>query len=537
MANARTKNEIGSLLLTVIVLAVLVLANLVGLKKFTRLDLTENKAYSLSESTKFLMRNLPDQLLVKVYFTPNLPAPFSINERYLRDLLSEYHAYAGGRMKYEYLNPASSEEVRTDASNHGIRELQLTKIENDQIGQQIAYMGVVFYYRDKTETLPFIQSVDNLEYEITSAIKRVTSVSKKTIGFYEGHGGGDPQTGLMPLKDALGKAYSPRIVEIKDGAVEDCDVLVVAGPKETMPDGDLYAIDQHIMKGGNVAFLAPQVQPDLQSFQGRPIASGIENLAASYGVKIGKDLVKDMQATIISVRSPGMPFPLPVRYPFIPMVGDFHREHLITRTLQQMSLAFVSSLTLDEAILSGQGTKGTVLVRSSPKSWLQEGFFFLDPTKITPPLDESVFKTFNLAVALEGRVKSHFADKGAPSFTDAEGNPVVLPEPKLESPASTRILVVGSDSLMQMQGEDDPAFTFFANAIDWLAADNDLISIRSKSVGAPPIGEVSEGLKDTLKYANMIGLPALVILLGLFRWYWLGIRRRRVERQWSANAG
>ena len=75
-------------------------------------------------------------------------------------------------------------------------------------------------------------------------------------------------------------------------------------------------------------------------------------------------------------------------------------------------------------MLNGQGTKEVVLVRSSPQSWLQEGFFFLDPTKISPPLDEAEFKTFNLAVALEGKVRSHFAEKGAPSFTDAEGNPV-----------------------------------------------------------------------------------------------------------------
>ena len=280
MVGKRTRNEMGSLFYTILVVAILVLVNLIGVKKFGRLDLTQNKAYTLSESTKFLMRNLPDQLLVKVYFTPNLPPPFSLNERYLRDLISDYAAYSGGRLRYEYMDPGTSEAIKTEARNYGIQELEVTRIESDELGRQLAFMGLAILYRDKMEAIPVVDSVENLEYEITAAVKRLISVDKKRIGFVEAYGGGDQQSGLMPLKEQLGKSYSPQVVDLAEKHEIDpnIDLLVLAGPKETIPDLDLWAIDQFLMRGKPVLFFAPRVLPNLQNFQGQPIESGLEKL-------------------------------------------------------------------------------------------------------------------------------------------------------------------------------------------------------------------------------------------------------------------
>ena len=228
-------------------------------------------------------------------------------------------------------------------------------------------------------------------------------------------------------------------------------------------------------------------------------------------------LVKDSQATIITVRAPGMPFPLPVRYPFIPNIGDFNAESVITRDLQSLPLAFVSSLTFDDTTLKTRNIQKTVLARTSRQSWLQQGFFFLDPTKMTGPTDESSMKSYDVIASMTGSFKSYFAETGKPAAAaPADGQaapPVVAEETVKESAKDARIVVLGTDSPLQVRGKDDPSYVFTANAVDWLAADTDMISIRSKKTAAPPLGEISDYGKATLKSSTCSGCR-----------YWLSAR-------------
>lgn len=143
---------------TFLLVAVIVLVNIIGLQFFTRIDLTEDGLYTLSEASRNLVRSLDDKFLVKAYYTSELPAPYNNNRKYLQDQLDEYRAYAGGNFHYEFIDPESSDELEQEAQRYGIPPVQVQILKEDKFQVDNAYMGLVFLYGDKQERIPVIRS-------------------------------------------------------------------------------------------------------------------------------------------------------------------------------------------------------------------------------------------------------------------------------------------------------------------------------------------------------------------------------------------
>jgi ABC-type uncharacterized transport system involved in gliding motility auxiliary subunit len=173
---------------TLLILSILVLINILGLRFFHRFDLTENRMFTLSEASKSLIKSLDDKFTVKAYFTSDLPPEYANNRRELKDLLDEYRAYGGGNFQYEFIDPGKKEELEQEAQKYGIPPVQVQVLKEDKLQIEKAYMGMVFLFGDKQERVPVIQSTSNLEYEISSAVKKMTSAELKKIGFLTGHG-------------------------------------------------------------------------------------------------------------------------------------------------------------------------------------------------------------------------------------------------------------------------------------------------------------------------------------------------------------
>ena len=151
---------------------ILVILNIVSRNIFFRWDLTDNKMYSLSESSKSVVGKIDDRLTMKVYFSDNLPGEYGNNRRYLQDILEEYAAYSGGNIHFEFYRTDDDEKMKEDAQKSGIQPVQLQVIENDNLEVKRVYMGMVFLYEDERETIPVIQTTTGLEYEITTKIKK-----------------------------------------------------------------------------------------------------------------------------------------------------------------------------------------------------------------------------------------------------------------------------------------------------------------------------------------------------------------------------
>ena len=103
----------------IIFVAIIVLVNLVSITIFTRMDLSKGKIYSLSKSSKEAVRNLEDRLVVKAYFSKNLPGEFADARRFANDLLSEYQAYSRGKLRFEFLDPKDENRLKEEARKNG----------------------------------------------------------------------------------------------------------------------------------------------------------------------------------------------------------------------------------------------------------------------------------------------------------------------------------------------------------------------------------------------------------------------------------
>jgi ABC-2 type transport system permease protein len=178
-----SKKKSGKYLKFIIYLVVIVLVNVAGITLFFRMDLTENKIYSISAVSKKVVATLSEPLTINVFFTKDLPSPHNNTERYLHDLLAEYAIHANKFFNYRFfdVNPEEGEitdETRENqqlASNYGIHPIQIQAIEKDEVKFQKAYMGLVLIHGDLIERIPTITSTEGLEYKLTTAIQKMNN--------------------------------------------------------------------------------------------------------------------------------------------------------------------------------------------------------------------------------------------------------------------------------------------------------------------------------------------------------------------------
>jgi len=159
----------------VIFVAILILVNLVSLSIFTRIDLSKGKVYSLSKASKQVAKNLEDRLVIKAYFSKNLPGEYADARRYTEDLLAEYQAYSKGRLRFEFLDPSDEDGLKEEAGKNQIYPVQMRVVENDKLEIREVYLGLAFLFQDKTESIPLVQNTRGLEYDITKLIKKITA--------------------------------------------------------------------------------------------------------------------------------------------------------------------------------------------------------------------------------------------------------------------------------------------------------------------------------------------------------------------------
>lgn len=164
-------------------MTVIVLINAVGITLFARIDLTENKIYSISKASQKVVSTLSEPLTINVFFTKNLPAPYNNTERYLHDLLEEYSIYANQYFNYRFYDVSPEEggiskkarENQELAKNYGIFPIQIQVVEKDEIKFKKAYMGLVLIHGDIIEKIPTIISIEGLEYRLTTAIQKLNN--------------------------------------------------------------------------------------------------------------------------------------------------------------------------------------------------------------------------------------------------------------------------------------------------------------------------------------------------------------------------
>ena len=539
-----------------------------------RADLTSEKRYTLTPATVELMDSLKDVVFLKVYLSGELPADLRKLSEATRELLDEMRVHNPDMLQYEFVDPSAAPDEKT--RNQTYAQLQEEKLEYTSIrtkekgaeSERIIWPCAMLNYGGKSQPLQLLRtqfrtpdadmvnrSINNLEFEVASAIRKIISEYKPRVAFLEGHGELD-ELSTKDLENALAEQYDVKRVRINGqiGALSDkvdggryrankFEALIIAKPDSAFPEKDAYIIDQFIMNGGRVLWAVDAMNANLDSLRAKqysiatPLELGIDKLLFAYGTRLNKDLLLDRQCAPIQIM--GAPYgnqrKLETRpFPFEPVVVP-RSTHPVVNNIDPVHFKFVGSIDtigLDSA-------RSTILLTSSPYTRVQR-----NPVRISLAVVDEIARMGKsntpdrpVAVLTDGVFRSAFADRlvMTDSLKKAMGH--------RETGRKNAMIVVSDGDAMAnlvdrekgkyyMLGFDRLAGTkvygnreFFVNAMNYLLNDKSLISLRSRTISLRQLDpERTSGERGFWQAVN-IGLPVLLSILGGLVFF--ALRRRR----------
>lgn len=487
-----------------------------------KLDLTSVGLYSLSEGTRNTLRNLPENITLRFFFSEEAAVKYAQVRAYgqrVRDLLREYEALSGGKLKLEIIDPEPLTEQEDVAVAQGVTGAPTPS------GEKI-YFGLVGTNQiDGREVIPFFieDREEYLEYDLTSLIYRLIREKKPKIGvvsnlpFDTGLGGmmAAMQGRSRPfmIYEQLRESYDVQFLEQDfDRVPTDIDVVMIAHPK-VLNDKTQYALDQFIMRGGRaLVFLDPwselsqlTQEPEGQPLQGATGSSteSIPQLLKSWGVS-----VDGLHVIGVGDRAQQVVFGQnPIEYVvWIALrAEDMNRSDPITGELTDLNLGSVGAITQTK----GATTKFEPLVQTTKNSMEIE----VPKINRNPNPDEllrdfvSSGEQFVVAARITGTIKSAFAKAPAqPPAAPGTEAPKPLPPHLSETKQPANIILVADSDIFtdnfwvqaqELQGQrvavpvaDNSAFVL--NAIENLTGSNELISLRSRGTSNRPFTEVNK---------------------------------------------
>jgi gliding-associated putative ABC transporter substrate-binding component GldG len=471
-----------------LVFIVIVLVNVIVSRFNLRFDFTQDNRYTLSKATKDLLKNLDEPVTVKAYFTAEgLPPQYLQVKRDFKDLLIEYNNISGGDLVYEFIDPSSNPDLEQEAMQNGIQPVIVQVREKDQLKQQKAYMGAVISMGNQKEVIPFMQDNAEMEYVLTTSVKKVSVENKPLVGIINGHG--EPTIAeISQAKFSLDVLYQVESVFLDAGTdLSKYKALALIAPKDTIPYEHLMMLDQYLSMGGKLFIGINRVAHDFNTSSASPLSTGLENWLASKGLTVENNMVIDAQCINVNVRQQRGPFMMnvPVPFPYIPRFSNF-ADHPITKGMEMLVLPIASNL-----IYNGDTTvKFTPLLTTSEKSSLANVPSQFDVNRNWQDIDFPLSK-LTVAGVLSGKIS---------------GNNL-----------SSIVIVSDGDFIINGEGQQAQQLqpdniSLFVNSIDWLSDDTGLISLRTKGITARPLDTLEDGRKQFLKWLNFL-LPILLILV------------------------
>ncbi|HLD22012.1 MAG TPA: Gldg family protein [Patescibacteria group bacterium] len=493
-----------------LVIAIAVILNMLLSPINIRLDVTAGKQYTLSKASRTIVEHVEDPVTVKVFFSKKVPQDLLALRRDVEDMMKEYKRIGGKNVIIEFLDPKPQSDVENEAEKYGIPAIQFNVTSKEKFEVSSGYAGMVLLYQDTQETIPIISDTNNLEYTMTAAIQKMTRNEIPAIAFLSDHEVAKTQQ----VQQYLSQQFNVSSTTVD--TLENVQNIVIAGPKKEFSDEEQYAIDQFVMRGGNLFVLIDGMNVSEQLGQIQPNKTGIEKILEAYGVIVNQDLVADF-ASPETIRMGGSgSYQVVQAYPLWPRLvsSGFNNENPISSRLQQTTIPWVSSLSLH----GSDQTSVTALAKTSSQS-----FGFTDLTSISPEAirtpDSNSLQEQVVAALISGTIKSAFTNREKPTSVDSSQF--------VSETTSARVFVVGnsrfiSDDLLQ-QGSIENAL-LFVNAVDALTQDNSLISIRSRNALNRPIDPLSDTKKTVLKYGNIFSSVIIVLIIAATSFF---VRKRK----------
>jgi ABC-2 type transport system permease protein len=543
-----------------VAVGLLLVLNFVANRYFFRLDLTEDKRYSISDQTKALLANLKEPVNITVYLEGEFPAGFRRLQNSTREMLEEFRLYSDGRVQYQFIDPNANtnEEARnqfyTQLAKKGLQPTNLFAQEGDKKVEKIVFPGALISAGSKetaatllkgSQTAPpeerLNQSIEGLEYELATGIQKVASTSAGRIGILQGHG----EIWLPQAADFLGtlsEYYTVNRVNLSQVPnLNNFNLVVVMKPTQPFSEQDKYKMDQFLIRGGKLLFMLDGVRASLDSIREEgalafPYDLNLQDMLFKYGVRVNPDLVQDLNSSFIPMVTGYMgnqPQTQLVPWRYYPLINSFS-ELPVTRNLDAVQTKFVSSLDTVKAV----GIKKSPLMWTSQYSRKRDSPVSISLNDPRVDRDPKLFNQGAIPVGylLEGKFQSVFKNRPVP-----EGASIpFLPESKASQlvifsdgdlaanevdPRSGRPMELGFDRFTRTRFANKE---LLKNVVDYLLNEKGLIELRGKEIKLRPLDKLKLREERTKWQAINLGIP--LVLLALFGVVKFWLRKRKYAR-------
>ena len=576
--------------------AVLVLLNFIGSMLYFKLDMTKDQRYSLANSTVNYLsdkKNFENRISIQIYLDGNMPSELKNFQNALKDKLKDFKRIAGTRIEFLFTDPNVGTEDEINAlraqlydRGKGILPLEINYLKDGTQSQMLLFPGALLSYsvngitkEGVVQFLPGTQpgrpyaleqmsemienALNNLEYNLLSAMRRLTQTSKPTIAFLQGHGELNPAE-TMRARALISPYYQIKDVALNDSiaALKDVDGLIIADPQTPFSQKDLYLIDQFVLRGGKLLCFMNTLALNEDTLNATGMTHTtrknllLDRLLFDYGIKIKENYVLDANCAPKIV-----PFAETAFLPWFYHMLATPSLHPMTRNVDPISLKYANEIEfvqVPKAQLTPILTSSSNAIPSGLQPLVNLALplnYGKNPKLVDNPEDE--INKLCVAGLSEGFYQSHFKNRIVAEFTNSKDANYLE-----ESQKETKILVVGNgsfirnsyDSILDPQKINSYLYRpiainelkvdaelaqrripiifgnqeLFQNMVDYMMGDNSVLDIRSRQIDIKEIDK--EKIKSSslfYKSMNMM-LPLLLILALAFIMNW--IRQRRYTR-------
>lgn len=537
-----------------VILLSLIVLNFIGSKIYKRFDLTEDHRYTLSETTKNIVKNVKDIIVIKVYLQGDFPAEFKRLQTETKLHLEELKAL-NKNIQFKFINPS---EIAQELINEGLEPSRLEVQENGKLSEIVIFPWAVINYKNNTETIPLLKdifsnsqdeqlesSIQNLEYAFANAIHKVTSKKSKKIAILKGNGELN-DIYIVDFLQKLGEYYflAPFTLDSVENQPQKTlqelskfDLAIIAKPTEKFTEEEKYTLDQYTMNGGKFLWLIDNVQAELDSLMqtGESLAYprdlGLTDFFFNYGIRINSDLITDLyssQIPLVTGNTGNKPQFSSFLWKYYPLINSTN-NHPINTNIQAVNLRFTNSIdTLKNSI------KKTVLLQSSKLSKPIGTPTIISLKTVTEKPEPANFNNGNqpVAVLLEGNFKSAYNGRVKPfqfelnKNTGSENKIVVIADGDIiaNEISQGKPLELGFDKWTnQLYGNKE----FLLNTVNYLLDDSGLINIRSKKIKIDFLDK-QKAYQQANKW-QLINIIFPLIILAIFGFIFNYFRKKKFQ--------
>jgi len=549
------------------ILLVMVLVNIAGTQWHTRIDLTSEKRFTLSEGTKKLLTQLPSKVEVTIYLKGDFPSGFKKLANSTEDLIKEFKEVAGNKISYRFVSPedgygAEELKIGDSLSEAGLLPINLTAQVKQGQQQQLVYPYArvtldtlsipVELYKGKTPIASFKELNDaeaQLEFKLAEAIYKVSHPARLPIAYATGNGEPMDITAYDLAEKTIMPNYNLQLVNLAEQPFVDpaFKALLLVKPISAFDEYEKLKIDQYVMNGGKLLIFVDALEAEMDSLQikNQVLAYdrnlNLSDLLFKYGVRIKPNLLMDLQCDYLPFDISGNG-----QFEFLPWnyfpVLESPENHPINKNLGFVSGKFVN--TIDT--VSAEGITKTVLLQSSQHAkLLQSPALISGSENSTSPNDENFNKQNQpVAVLLEGKFKSYFNNRLSLALQDslnrmgmpylntctknnsilvvADGDMVLnaVAKGNVPLPMGMNPFTYGSQREFPFANRD-----FLLNALSYMINDNDLSTAKNKNFSLYLI-DSKKIEKELIFWQSVnIALPIFVVAIFAALIYWFRKRK------------